>query len=573
MVGPPFKLLLEWFLFLGGLLKNSRIDQGKVILGATIGNCVHVAGILRFLGLAKIEGYKTIFLGTSISIDHLIESIKKTKPDIVAVSYRLTPESILKVFKDLKKGIKGLKIKLIFGGTKPVAKIAVKTGIFKKVFTGEESIDEVKNYLTGIKDRKKDKCFDDSLINRINASHPYPLIRHHFGRPTMRETIKGAKLIAGSKVLDVLSLGPDQNAQEHFFQPKKMNKKQNGAGGVPLRKPADLKNIYKASRRGNYPLVRCYAGTNDLIKWAKMSAASIHNAWGAIPLFWYGVLDGRSSRNMIETIEGNQDAIKWYAKKNIPVEVNESHQWSLRDAHDSLAVTMAFLAAYNAKVLGVKNYISQYMFNTPAGTSPKMDLAKMLAKKEMIESLSENNFKVYTEVRAGLTSFSSDMDIAKGQLPASGVLSLALKPDIFHVVGFSEGHHAIKAEELIESCKIVHGMLRNALKDFPDLTIDPLVQKRKKELIKESGLVLKALKALRENKKKDAYVDSFSLASAVRIGLFDAPHLKGNTYAKGNINTQILNGRCVVYDVETNREIKEKERIEKIFRGEGICVG
>jgi len=553
-------------------LKSNVIYKKKVILGATIGSCVHVAGIFNFLSLARTEGYKSIFLGTSIPIRSLIESIKKTKPDIVAVSYRLTPESVLKVFNELKKGVNEIKTELIFGGTKPVAEIAKKTGIFKKVFTGEESIDEVRNYLKGIKDGKKDKNFADTLVNRINASYPYPLIRHHFGRPTMRETIKGVKLIAESKVLDVLSLGPDQNAQEHFFQPEKIDKKQNGAGGVPLRKPADLKIIYKASRRGNYPLVRCYAGTNDLVKWAKMSVATIRNAWGAIPLCWYGVLDGRSSRNMMKTIEGNQETIRWYAKRNIPVEVNESHQWSLRDAHDSLAVALAYLAAYNAKALGVKHYVSQYMFNTPAGTSPRMDLAKMLAKKEMIESLSGKNFKVYTEVRAGLTSFSSDMDIAKGQLPASGVLSLALQPHIFHVVGFSEGHHAIKAEELIESCKIIHGMLRNTLTDFPELTLDPLVQKRKKELINESRLILKALKLLRGNKKKDAYVDSFVLASAVRIGLFDAPQLKDNSYAKGSINTRILNGCCVVYDDKANKVVTEKERIRKIFRGEGKCV-
>ncbi|OGF56497.1 MAG: methionine synthase [Candidatus Firestonebacteria bacterium RIFOXYC2_FULL_39_67] len=560
------------FSFWGLWLKSNRIKKERTMLGATIGDCVHVAGILKFLSLAETEGYKIVFFGVAVSVDCLIESIMKQKPDVVAISYRLTPGTAQKVFNELKKKSKGLKIRFIFGGTKPVAEVASKSHVFSKIFTGDESIQEIRCYLRGVGENKTDKIFADNLISRIESLSPYPLIRHHFGRPTLRETINGAKLIAESKVIDVLSLGPDQNAQEYIFHPEKMDKGQNGAGGVPLRKPEDLKAIYNATRCGNYPLVRCYAGTNDLIKWAKMSVATIHNAWGAIPLFWYSVLDGRSSRNMIETIEGNQDAIRWYAKRNIPVEVNESHQWSLRDAHDSLAVALAFLAAYNAKVLGVKHYVSQYMFNTPAGTSPRMDLAKMLAKKEMIESLSGKNFKVYTEVRAGLNSFSSDMDIAKGQLPASGVLSLALKPHIFHVVGFSEGHHAIKAEELIESCNIIHGMLRNTLTDFPDLTIDPLVQKRKKELIKESGLILKALKSLQQNKKKDAYIDSFALSSAVRIGLFDAPHLKGNSYAKGNINTQILNGRCVVCDVKTNREIKEKERIEKIFIGEGKCV-
>ena len=35
--------------------------------------------------------------------------------------------------------------------------------------------------------------------------------------------------------------------------------------------------------------------------------------------------------------------------------------------------------------MGVKDYIAQYMFNVPPSISPAMDLAKMLAKIEMIE--------------------------------------------------------------------------------------------------------------------------------------------------------------------------------------------
>ena len=42
--------------------------------------------------------------------------------------------------------------------------------------------------------------------------------RHHFGLPSMEETIEGIKEIAEAKVLDIISLGPDQNAQEVFLQ-------------------------------------------------------------------------------------------------------------------------------------------------------------------------------------------------------------------------------------------------------------------------------------------------------------------------------------------------------------------
>jgi hypothetical protein len=192
-----------------------------------------------------------------------------------------------------------------------------------------------------------------------------------------------------------------------------------------------------------------------------MSVLTIKNAWGAIPLCWYSVIDGRSKRTIDVAIRENQEVMKWYAERNIPVEVNESHQWSLRDAHDSLAVAMAFLAAYNARRAGVRHYVSQYMFNNPPGTWPVTDIAKMLAKNEMIESLAGDDFTVFRQVRAGLAHFSSNLLFAKGQLAASTVISLVLKPHIIHVVGYSEGDHAICPDELIESCQIVHGVLYN----------------------------------------------------------------------------------------------------------------
>jgi hypothetical protein len=85
-------------------------------------------------------------------------------------------------------------------------------------------------------------------------------------------------------------------------------------------------------------------------------------------------------RTIEEAVAENQSVMRWYAERNIPVEVNESHQWSLRDAHDSLAVAMAFLAAWNARRAGVRYYVSQYMFNNPPGTSAEMDIAKCLPR-------------------------------------------------------------------------------------------------------------------------------------------------------------------------------------------------
>lgn len=545
------------------------MKQKKKILGAAIGSCVHIGGLNHFLNLAEAEGYETILLGPAVPIKLIVEKTEEILPDIVALSYRLTPESVSPLFDELQYAIEKKKLEnvtFIFGGTPPVAEIALKYSFFKKVFNGQEPLNEIKDFLRGSITGSSKIIYPDNLIDRIEQKYPYPLIRHHFGRPTLQETIEGVRLIAKSEVLDIISLGTDQNAQEHFFHPEDMDHSQDGAGGVPVRRKEDLKNIYEASRCGNFPLMRCYSGTRELLKWAEMSVETINNAWAAIPLTWYSVLDGRSKRSVYDAVSENQSVMKWYAGKEIPVEVNESHQWSLRDAHDSLAVTMAFLAAYNAKKMGVKNYVAQYMFNTPPGTSAKMDVAKMLAKKELIEGLHDNNFKSFTEVRAGIAHFSPDKFIAKGQLASSALISLSLRPHILHVVGFSEGDHATYPEELIESCKITHGVIHNCLKGLPDFSWDPDIIERKSELIDEATDLLDAIKILGKNISNDPWSDPNVLQSAIKNGLLDTPHFIGNPHLCGKILTQLIDGAWYAIEKQSRKVLSEKERTANILK-------
>ena len=540
----------------------------KKILGAALGNCVHVGGLHHFLKIAESEGFNTASLGPAVSIQRIVEGIKSERPDLVAISYRLTPEVAKNLFEELKSTLRVenlLKIKLVFGGTPPVAFEAEKSGIFEKVFSGGESINEIKSYLRGSKGKADQFSFPDNLLDRIKQKYPYPLLRHHFGRPSVEETINGVKQIAEAEVCDIISLGTDQSAQEYFFHPERMDPQEDGAGGVPVRTPVDLKAIYSNSRTGNYPLLRCYAGTNDLLKWAEMSVDTIKNAWAAIPLCWYSVIDGRSNRSISEAIRENQSVMKWYAEKGIPVEVNESHQWSLRDAHDSLAVTMAFLAAYNAKHMGVKDYVSQFMFNTPPGTSPQMDIAKMLAKKELIEELEDDNFNVIREVRAGIAHFSSIPSVAQGQLAASALISLALDPHILHVVGFSEGDHAVYADELINSCNIVHGVLHNCLYGLPDMSIDPIVIKRKNELKQDAQILLNSLKKLDTDGYGDSWMNPDLIEKAVKIGLLDAPHFNGNPHLCGKILTRLIDGAWYAIENNSGKPINETQRIKSIL--------
>lgn len=547
-------------------------QRGKLVIGAALGECVHVAGVVNFLRLADEQGYKTVSLGPAVSVRELVGAIVESDPELVAVGYRLTPSTAEPLFAELKRELERAgvsRVRLVFGGTAPVAEVAARSGLFEHVFNGEESIEDAVAYLKGHKVDRSEESYPQTLVERIQWKAPFPIIRHHFGLPSLEETIEGARQIAEARVLDVLSIGTDQAAQESFFRPEELARHKAGAGGVPVRKPEDLRAIFEATRTGNYPLLRCYSGTRDQLKWAEMLVDTINNAWAAIPLTWYSVLDGRSQRPLLQTIRETQEAFKWHGDRGIPVESNESHHWSLRDAPDVVAVVMAFLAAYNARKMGVKDYVAQYMFNNPPATSPRMDLAKMLAKKELIAELRGPDFEVWTETRAGLSSYPTDLDEAKGHLAFSTALQMALKPHIVHVVAFTEAQHAARAHEVIESVKIARRVIEKVIHDFPDLADDERVQQRKEVLKKEAGVLLDAIKRLGESRgAEDPWGDPETLTAAVEMGLLDAPHLRNNPAAKGTVVTQIVDGACVAVDPETKRPLTEEERIARLMAEE-----
>ncbi|MBN2683446.1 MAG: cobalamin B12-binding domain-containing protein [Bacteroidales bacterium] len=531
-------------------------EKQNTVIGGAIGNCVHVAGVYEFLRIAENIGFSTKFLGAAVAIPDFVAEISKTKPSIVCISYRLTPTSLTGILQEFFKEIDKQNLfnrKFFFGGTPSNVEIARDFSQFTHFFTGEEPYEEIlKSLETDISTKSKKIISEKSSVYTSNNletkaeskrdSYILPMIRHHFGLPSLEETIAGVKKIAESKMVDVISLATDQNAQEFFFEPEKMDKNLDGTGGVPVRSEADLERIFAASRYGNNPRLRIYSGTKNLEKWAEMSLRTINNAWGTIPLFWYSQLDGRSKRPLDEAIEENKKVIKWYAEREIPVEINDSHHWSLRESPDVMAVVDFYISALNAKDLGVKKYIAQMMFNTPRLSSAKMDLAKMLAKMELANELVDDNFEIWKQVRAGLTHFSVDLDVAKGQLAASTLLSLALDPQIIHVVSFSEASHAASSENVIESCKIVKGVLKNTWRGFPDLTIDPEVKQRKEFLLSEAREMIKLMRTAFSNNAEDPLTNSKILAKIVNHGFLDAPQLKGNPAALGKIRTMPVNG-------------------------------
>ncbi len=538
------------------------------MLAASIGNCVHVAGVQAFLDVARSFGYETVFLGPALPVGKLTGAIKQHEPDIVALSYRLSSESAQAVFDDLKnmltKDPELARRRFLFGGTPPVAKLARESGMFETAFDGSEPMEVTVAVLRGGSVAEEDRAIGTTLISRLESSHPFPLIRHHFGLPDMKETIEGVRKIAESRALDILSIAPDQNAQESFFRPDEMQQSLNGAGGVPVRSEDDLRAIHEAAQAGNRPLLRCYSGTRDLIDWGGMLKRTINIAWGAVPLTWYSELDGRSKRPLLEAVKENQKAIRWYAKNGIPVEVNESHQWALRRSGDTVELATAYLAAHNAKALGVRDYVCQFMFDTPRGISPAMDLAKMFAKLDLVESLSDVNFNVIRMVRSGLSSLSPKPNLAKGQLAASIYSAMALRPHIVHVVGFSEADHAATADEIIESCELAKGVVRKALLGLPTPESDRTVMERRQQLMDDARFLIDAIKRLEQVNTHDALIRPEVIATAVKEGLLDAADLRGSKVARGRITTAIVNGACVPVDGTTGRALSEKERMDEI---------
>lgn len=552
---------------------ETAAEKKEVIVAGALGNCVHVAGIAGFLRIAEELGHETHFLGAAVSVEEMVKAVDRHRPTMLGVSYRLTPAVAEKLMEELREklGEKRLKnLRLVFGGTPPVCRAAEASGLFERCFDGFENLTEVRRYLGGSLHLVGRSYQSRELLARIRDSSPLPLLRHHFGLPDLESTVRGVREIAASKIVDVISLAPDQNAQECFFRPEEMDPRLDGAGGAPLRSEEDLLRIHEAAETGNYPLLRIYSGTRDLIPWAELSRKAIQNAWGAVPLCWYSALDGRSRRPLEEAIRENQAAMRWYGKTT-PLEVNESHHWSLREAHDTVAVTAAYLAAYNAKAAGVSHYIAQYMFNTPPTVSPAMDLAKMLAKIELIESLHDETFTSFRQVRAGLLHLSPAPHIAKGQLAASAMLSLQIRPHIIHVVGYCEGDHAALPGEVIESCQIVQGVLKNCLFGLPDHASDGSVQRRRQELLREADLLLSAIRDLGKG-SADPLTDPLVLAKAIKIGLLDAPHLKGNPYAAGLLETRAVKGAIYAWDRKKNRILPEEERISNIMETEREAI-
>ena len=533
---------------------------------ASIGNCVHAAGIYNFSVLARKEGYQVEYMGSAVPIKELVGGIIEFKPHVVALSYRLSEEGAFYLLKELEGIIseQGFEDMIfIFGGTVETAKAARKFPYIRKVFDGSEDISESVIYLRNMeKEHAEEEIPPQTLGERIAWKKPFPIIRHHIGLETLEDTYEHIKILAESKLLDVISLAPDQNAQEHYFQQDQMPKGEDGAGGVPIRNEEHLRWMYEATRRGNFPMMRCYSGTRDLYPFSKILKDTVNNAWAAIPLTWYSQLDRRSDRELLRAIRENMEAIAYNAELGVPVEMNESHQWALRYCSEVIEVAISVITAKVAKHLGVKEMVMQYMLANPPSISPLMDLAKMQAKIDLMGEEEDENFKIYRMVRTGLLAYPADMDQAKGLISSTMFYGTFLKPDIVHVVSYSEAVKRATSVEILESVRMVKKSMEIADKGLlENIHEDKRFKNRLEFLKKEVRYLLGEISKLKD--VEDPLVDPEVIYLAIREGLLDAPGLKGFSVAKGNFRTEIHEGYHVTVD-DDGKILEEEERIRRV---------
>jgi len=118
---------------------------------------------------------------------------------------------------------------------------------------------------------------------------------------------------------------------------------------------------------------------------------------------------------------------------------------------------------------------------------------------------------------------------------------------------------------VIEACALARRAIENALRGAPDMAADPQVQARKAELLDEAEVTLQAIRDLADDDVDDPLTDAATLARAVTTGILDAPHLRNNPYARGQIVTRIdARGACVAVDPATGRPLSERERIARL---------
>ena len=531
---------------------------GRLVVGAALGDCVHVAGVLNFLTAARRHGYHSEFLGPAVPVAEVVAAAAKRRPDLLALSYRLSPEAAERLFSQLAAALAAAGLdaqRMVFGGTPTVVEVADRSGLFEATF-GKPDGPTVEDYLEGrVHPTRGTDLVGDAPPSAEPGWSPTPApppLRVPDCRGLWTGSLESPKPRWWTSSPSV----PIKTPKSTSFTPRRMDPAQDGAGGVPVRSADDFRQLYEASRRGNHPLMRCYAGTNDQLRFAATLRRHDRQCLGAVPVFWYSDLDRRSQRTL-ETAIDEQQVVAWSAARGIPVERNDQNQWGLRYAHDIVQVAAAALAAHLTP--SRRDLRPADDAQHTAGHLPRHGRRQDGRHGHRGPPLRRRDV-LFAETRAGLFSLPPDPDRARGQLASSTRTAMLLAPDIVHVVGYTEAHHAVEADELIASCTLVHQVIDDALLGLPDPFTDPKIATRRDALVHEAELLLATI----DQHLPGAYDgDPDALAQIVRQGYFDAPHLAGNPAARGTAVT-VVDGGCHTVDPLTGGRLPERDRLNSV---------
>lgn len=114
-----------------------------------MGEDAHIAGTSNFLTISEEVGWKSVFLGPAMPIPTTIQAIKDNDPELVAVSYRLTPETGETLLKQFIQAVKEANLtdrRHVLGGTPPLVELAREL----KFFSQKGRVDLVKHPMTKV---------------------------------------------------------------------------------------------------------------------------------------------------------------------------------------------------------------------------------------------------------------------------------------------------------------------------------------------------------------------------------------------------------------------------------------
>jgi hypothetical protein len=94
------------------------------------------------------------------------------------------------------------------------------------------------------------------------------------------------------------------------------------------------------------------------------------------------------------------------------------------------------------------------------------------------------------------------------------------------------------------------------------MRLDPCGQERARALVAEAHVMLDAIRRLGAPGVTDPLADPATLARAVACGILDAPHLRNNPFACGQIVTRIdRRGANIAVEAVSGQPLVESERL------------